>query len=87
MGGTRRPERWYRIRVEGDIDPSWSARLAGMTVHREAESGEPRPTSLEGVLPDRAALLGVIATLNDLNVTIISVDTDELDRDQEATEV
>ena len=47
----------YRIRLQGQLDPSWHDRLGGMTV---VSSGSvPEVTILDGVLPDQTALVGI----------------------------
>ena len=62
----------YRIRVRGRLDESWSDRMAGLRI-----SSEPAPegplTTLEGEVKDQAQLTGVLDTLTDLNLTLISV--------------
>ena len=66
----------YRIRFEGRLDPSWSDRLGAMAIELD-ESG-PRPiTTLTGRLVDQAALAGVLNTLVDLHLTLISVQRQE----------
>jgi hypothetical protein len=63
----------YQIRVQGWLDPAWSERLEGMTLY-QTKSEEPGPiTSLQGELFDQAALAGVLNTLYQLHLTIISV--------------
>jgi hypothetical protein len=75
--------RSYRIRVEGRIENGWSSRLGGLRIlpefipHRTPAGS----TILEGTLSDRAALLGVLNTLHDLNLTLVSVETIAEDTD------
>lgn len=59
----------YEIRVEGQLTDRWSDWLGGLTLRPEAD-GE---TTLRGPLPDQAALLGILAQLHALNLTLISV--------------
>lgn len=64
----------YRIRVKGPVAESWSPRLGGLRITTsEDEADTARHTTLEGPLPDRSALIGVLNTLHDLNVSIESV--------------
>jgi len=64
----------YRITVEGRLDENWAQQLGGMSIaHGNGDGGEP-VTTLIGSLPDRSALLGVLNTLHDLNVTLLSVE-------------
>lgn len=62
-----------RIRIRGQLSPDWSDRLHGLRI--ASRSGEQdTETTLEGRLPDQAALQGVIATLRDLNFALVSVE-------------
>jgi hypothetical protein len=63
----------YKIRVQGKIDPDWSDRLAGMTIHLTAEEACPPVTTLKGELSDQAALAGVLNTLYELHLPVLSV--------------
>jgi hypothetical protein len=62
----------YQIKVLGQIDPTWSDRLQGMTICQKLEAGRPL-TNLEGELLDQAALAGVLMTLYELHLTLLSV--------------
>ena len=64
----------YRIRVRGHLDSSWSDRLAGMTITTTGGKNTEQTTLLEGLLMDQSALTGVINTLNDLGLPLLSVD-------------
>ncbi len=61
--------RHYRIRVKGQLDPSWSAWFDGLTITHEASD----ETVLAGLLPDQAALYGVLEKARNLNLTLVSV--------------
>jgi hypothetical protein len=62
----------YRICVRGRLDPSWSDRMAGLRI--TSETGPEGPvTTLEGPVRDQAELTGVLDTLSDLNLTLVSV--------------
>jgi len=64
----------YCIRVQGFLDANWSDRLAGLritTCHTEAQD----PISqLVGQVRDQAELAGVLNTLYDLNLTLLTVE-------------
>jgi len=60
----------YRIRVQGSLDERWSDRLGGMRITRDSE----QVTSLIGILVDQAALAGVLNTLYELHLTLLSVE-------------
>jgi hypothetical protein len=63
------------IRVQGVLPPRWAARLGGLaiTVCDGAGAGGAATTELRGELPDQAALLGVLTTLFDLHLPLVSV--------------
>ncbi len=60
----------YRIRIGAQLAPKWSATLAGMAI-AVAPDGT---TVLSGWL-DQAALHGVLTTIRDLGVPLISLET------------
>jgi len=64
----------YRIKVQGQLDQSWSDRLAGMAITASSQGDEPPVTVLEGWLPDQAALAGVLNTLYQLHLPLLSVE-------------
>ena len=64
----------YRVIVRGGLDPLWSKRLGGMSIsERRSEEGG-TDTILVGRLLDQAALSGVLNTLYELNLPVISAD-------------
>ncbi len=64
----------YRICVRGKIRASWSDRLEGMSVSVvEADRGVP-VTTLLGKLSDQASLTGVLNTLYELHLPVVSVE-------------
>ena len=63
----------YQIRVQGMIDPDWSDRLAGMTIGLIREEACSPVTTLKGELSDQAALAGVLNTLYELHLPVLSV--------------
>lgn len=63
----------YRIRVQGRIDPIWSDRLEGMIITYPAPNDEQLVTRLEGELLDQASLAGVLNTLYELHLPVLSV--------------
>jgi hypothetical protein len=64
----------YRIRVQGTLDESWSGRLSGMQIVRDENTKNKIVTILFGFLPDQPALSGVLTSLYDLGLTILSVE-------------
>ena len=59
----------YEIRVEGYLDHRWVEWLNNMCLEH-TKNGE---TTLTGVLPDQAALHGVLLKIRDLGVTLVSI--------------
>lgn len=63
----------YQISVQGKIGFTWSDLLEGMTISRTSGEAGTLITTLEGELSDQAALAGVLNTLYELHLTVISV--------------
>ena len=59
----------YEIRVEGHLTDRWSEWFGGLAIHNDS-NGE---ATLSGLLPDQAALFGVLAKIHDLNLTLVSL--------------
>ncbi len=62
----------YIILVRGALEESWSVRLSGMSITIHETPSGPR-TTLAGVLIDQAALHGVLKTLYDLGLPVLSI--------------
>ena len=65
----------YRIRVQGRVDSSWADRLGGMTMTEDSSYDQAAVTILEGHLPDQAALSGVLNTLYEMHLPLLSVES------------
>ena len=63
----------YTIRVQGPLDATWSNQLGGMRITVNG-TGRRAVTVLVGRLADQAALLGVLNTLYELGLPLLSVD-------------
>lgn len=63
----------YAIQVRGWLDTTWSDQLGGMRI-AVTESGERPVTMLIGRLTDQAALLGVLNSLYELGLPLLSVE-------------
>ena len=71
---TMRESAIYRIRVRGRLDPGLSDRVGGMYIENLARSDGTAESVLEGRLADQAALTGVLNTLYELHLPMISAD-------------
>jgi len=63
----------YKIVVQGEIDAEWSDRLWGLQVNIAKVKNKRPITSLVGQINDQAALAGILCTLYDMHMTVISV--------------
>jgi len=73
---------YYRIRIKGELDPSWQAWLDHLQISHEAAG----TTLLCGPLPDQAALYGVLLTIRRLGLTLLALETSETGQGQEQIE-
>ena len=56
----------YEIQIRGRLDPSWADWFDGFSLHCQGEI-----TRLIGPVPDQAALLGLLARIGQLNLTLL----------------
>ena len=63
----------YQIKVQGELDQSWSDWFSGVKVVTESRGGGAPITILTGVMADQSALRGIISKIWDLNLTLVSV--------------
>ena len=64
----------YRIRVQGSLDKSWSERLGGLRITTSSLKDQGSVTALVGQVRDQAELAGVLNTLYELHLTLLSVE-------------
>ena len=65
----------YHIRVQGFLDESWSERLGGLRITACALKDQEGPvTELVGQVRDQAELAGVLNSLYELHLTLLSVE-------------
>ncbi len=62
----------YFIKVQGFLDESWSDRLAGMQI-KTSSQGNIEVTTLRGHVRDQAELLGVLNSLYELHLPLLSL--------------
>jgi len=58
----------YRIQIKGKLDRKWEDWFGGFEI--TYTNGD---TLLQGTVPDQAALQGILAKINDLGLTLLSV--------------
>jgi hypothetical protein len=63
----------YRIQVRGRLDEQWSGWFGGMAIAHQGGGDGPSMTVLTGTVADQAALLGILAKIAYMNLTLISV--------------
>jgi hypothetical protein len=64
----------YQIRVEGHLDLSWQEWFEGLELRHEASG----TTLLIGVLPDQAALQGILLKISRLGLTLLSLESSNI---------
>lgn len=62
----------YRIRVDGHLDQRWADWFGDMTLSRETDG----TTLLRGPVVDQSALHGLLQTIRDLGLPLLSVTPD-----------
>jgi len=68
----------YSIQVAGYLDESWSNRLGGLKISVSDPDENTLITTLSGSLIDQAALFGVLKTLYDMRLPLLSVECLEI---------
>ena len=63
----------YRIQFVGELNESWSERLGGLKITPPDQGEKQTITTLSGLLPDQAALFGVLKALYDMRLPLLSV--------------
>ena len=64
----------YRISVQGLLDESWSERLGSMRITAGSRKDQGKVTELVGKVRDQAELAGVLNSLYELHMTLLSVE-------------
>lgn len=64
----------YRICVLGSLDERWSERLGGLRITTSSLKDQGSITALVGQIRDQAELSGVLNTLYELHLTLLSVE-------------
>ena len=63
----------YRIEIQGELGSNWSDRLGDMRVFPLSSAEDNKVTAIEGRVSDQAALVGVLNTLYELHLPLLSV--------------
>jgi hypothetical protein len=79
--GLDRPGK-YEIKVPGRLDESWWEWFEGMTITVESGDDDPTITTLTGVVPDEAALQGLLSRLYSIGLRLLSVQRMESNLDK-----
>lgn len=61
----------YILQIQGILENDWSERIGGMKIIEV--NSEKGITKLEGMIRDQAELIGILDSLYDLHIPIISV--------------
>ncbi len=64
----------YRVVVEGVVNESWAERLGDMKIDTRTHRDNRQITTLVGEMIDQSALAGVLNTLYELHLTLLSVE-------------
>ena len=67
------------IRIKGQIDKTWSEWFHDLHIEH---SGQENETILSGLVPDQAALYGLLAKLRDIGLELISFESERVQEEQ-----
>jgi hypothetical protein len=65
--------RQYEIRIQGRLQPEWSAWFDGLTIISNEQATRSGETLLVGPVADQAALHGLLAKIRDLGLPLLSL--------------
>lgn len=60
---------WYRIRIQGHLDPRWTSWFDGLALTHDGDG----TTVIQGHVADQAALHGLLTKVRDLGLPLVSV--------------
>ena len=63
----------YRIEVQGALRPGWTDRFGAMRIYSPPPKASPLVTVLQGHVCDQAELAGILNTLYELHLPLLSV--------------
>lgn len=65
----------YEIKIKGHLDEYWSDWLGGLEITQDVQGN----SLLTGIIPDQAALHGILNQIRDLGLTLISISPKGID--------
>jgi len=71
----------YQIRVRGHVDAAAARRLRGLAIENSVDADGAPVATLRGELPDQAALLGILETLNGYQFPLLAAEFQALARE------
>lgn len=63
----------YRIEVDGQLHPGWFDRIGAMQISPPSPKADRAVTVLEGRVSDQTELAGILNTLYELHLSLLSV--------------
>ncbi|MBI5934827.1 MAG: RDD family protein [Chloroflexi bacterium] len=72
----------YEIKVKGQLEEHWADWLGGLSITHDAHGN----SLLTGVVPDQAALHGILAQIRDLGLTLISLTPQDVEKMEDTDE-
>lgn len=63
----------YKLTIMGYLDSSWSERLGGLIITANCNIENKPTTTLEGDVADQAELIGIINSIYEMHLPILSV--------------
>jgi hypothetical protein len=67
----------YEIRVRGHINPQWTNWLSCLSIQPTFAADDAPVTILSGELANQSALYGVLLQISDMNLKLISVNSEK----------
>ena len=72
----------YEIKVKGQLEEHWADWLGGLSITHDAQGN----SLLTGLVPDQAALHGILAQIRDLGLTLISLTPQDVEEKEDTDE-
>jgi hypothetical protein len=72
----------YEIKIRGHLDGHWSDWLGGLEITQDEQGN----SLLTGVVPDQAALHGILVQIRDLRLTLVSITPKGIDGETSETD-